>query len=182
MIGIWPDVRADGDRRGHRGRRVHRREQHARHHRGHEHRAGRAAGGVGHLRFRPVHRRRPRARTSRARLVEHYNAHVPFLIGAGTVVLAGARPHHRAHGALDAADRDESAARECGSRGRRGRTRGGSGAPGGGRHRRGGPRGGPAGWADRAARVELVQARASRVRDGVVPGRLPGRRFGRIRS
>ena len=61
VIGIWPDSKTDRHRRGDRRRRVHRREQHAGHDRGHEHRAGRAAGRLGDLRLRPVHRRRPRA-------------------------------------------------------------------------------------------------------------------------
>jgi ACDE family multidrug resistance protein len=42
-----------------------------------------------------------------AKLVEHYNAHVPFLIGAATV-LAGALMLSTVRGALDAADTDEA--------------------------------------------------------------------------
>jgi MFS transporter, ACDE family, multidrug resistance protein len=41
-----------------------------------------------------------------AKLVEHYNTHVPFLIGTGTV-LAAALVLSTVHGALDAADRGE---------------------------------------------------------------------------
>ncbi len=41
-----------------------------------------------------------------AKLVEHYNAHVPFLIGAATLV-AAALVLATVHGALDAADRGE---------------------------------------------------------------------------
>jgi ACDE family multidrug resistance protein len=41
-----------------------------------------------------------------AKLVEHYNTHVPFLIGAGAVV-AAALTLSTVHGALDAADRGE---------------------------------------------------------------------------
>ena len=40
------------------------------------------------------------------KLVEHYNAHVPFLIGTGTVLL-GAVVLSTVHRALDAADRGE---------------------------------------------------------------------------
>jgi MFS family permease len=43
-----------------------------------------------------------------AKLVEHYNAHVPFLIGAAAV-LAAALTLSTVHGALDAADRGEIA-------------------------------------------------------------------------
>jgi ACDE family multidrug resistance protein len=43
-----------------------------------------------------------------AKLVEHYNAHVPFLIGAAAV-LAAALTLTTVHGALDAADRGEIA-------------------------------------------------------------------------
>ena len=41
-----------------------------------------------------------------AKLVEHYNTHVPFLLGAGTVV-AAALTLSTVHGALDAADRGQ---------------------------------------------------------------------------
>jgi MFS family permease len=43
-----------------------------------------------------------------AKLVEHYNAHVPFLIGAATILLA-AVVLTTVHRALDAADRGEIA-------------------------------------------------------------------------
>ena len=43
-----------------------------------------------------------------ARLVVHYNVHVPFLIGAGTVA-AAAVVLSTVHSALDAADRGEIA-------------------------------------------------------------------------
>ncbi|MDQ1749630.1 MAG: transporter, family, multidrug resistance protein, partial [Pseudonocardiales bacterium] len=43
-----------------------------------------------------------------AKLVEHYNAHVPFLIGTGTLLLA-AVVLSTVHRALDAADRGEIA-------------------------------------------------------------------------
>lgn len=43
-----------------------------------------------------------------AKLVEHYNAHVPFLIGTGTLLAAGL-VLSTVHGSLDAADRGEVA-------------------------------------------------------------------------
>jgi hypothetical protein len=43
-----------------------------------------------------------------AKLVEHFNAHVPFLIGTATVLLA-AVVLSTVHAALDAADRGEIA-------------------------------------------------------------------------
>jgi len=103
VIGIWPDdpavvmgtVIVPG---------LHRREQHSRHHRGHEDRARRAAGGIdgGFVRFIGG----GFAPFVAGKLVEHYNAHVPFILGAGTVLVA-ALVLGTVHKALAAADRGE---------------------------------------------------------------------------
>jgi nucleotide-binding universal stress UspA family protein len=49
--------------------------------------ACRAPGGVGGLRVRPVHRRRPGPYCA-AKLAAAFNVHLPFYLGAGTVVIA----------------------------------------------------------------------------------------------